>query len=344
MTIWQLGAGEPGRYYSEFLIRHDLACLGPGNPGPYSHKAYSTVLKSHKSGAIDRFKNSLQQGDLVLLREGSKVVALGTVSSAEYCWDPRYDDLNGWGLQHSRRIFWHTELQDEVEKLQADGSIFGKAKRLSMFTRIKIQSHRSKIVELVETVPKRQLKELPQEPSALLTSDDLSRELFSAGLSHKATDDLVRAIFRQRKMLNWYRTQDHRSGRPSEHEVVAFMILPILLALGWSEQLLAIEWKRIDLAGFSKTPTNETTCTMVCEAKCLGYGLEDAFRQAKRYVSSLKLHHCFRIVTTDGERFYLHRKRGEEWSSSPEAYMNLDKIRLRNVDGTGALEFLMALR
>ena len=27
-------------------------------------------------------------------------------------------------------------------------------------------------------------------------------------------------------------------------------MLPLLLALGWSEQLLAVEWKKIDLAAF----------------------------------------------------------------------------------------------
>ena len=56
---------------------------------------------------------------------------------------------------------------------------------------------------------------------------------------------------------------------------MAHIILPLLLALGWSEQLLAVEWQKIDLAAFGSTPTTAKTCVLVCEAEGLGHGLQD---------------------------------------------------------------------
>ncbi len=70
--------------------------------------------------------------------------------------------------------------------------------------------------------------------------------------------------------LGWYREYGHASARPDEHEVVAHMVLPLLLALGWSEQLLAVEWHKVDLAGFWGTPTIPENCVLMCEAKGVG--------------------------------------------------------------------------
>lgn len=58
----------------------------------------------------------------------------------------------------------------------------------------------------------------------------------------------------------------------------------MLLALGWSEHLLAVEWQRIDLAAFRATPTTNETCVLVCEGKGPWRGLADDFEQAKGYV------------------------------------------------------------
>lgn len=62
------------------------------------------------------------------------------------------------------------------------------------------------------------------------------------------------AIQCQRRLLEWYRLHGEASERPDEHEVVAHMILLPLLALGWSEQLLEVEWKKVDLSGFPPRP------------------------------------------------------------------------------------------
>lgn len=92
---------------------------------------------------------------------------------------------------------------------------------------------------------------------------------------------------------NWWK-EKQKFDRPGVQEVVAYMIDPILLALGWSEKLLAIEWKKIDLAGFSKFPTTKENCTPICEAKHLYTNVldESVLKQAIDYVKKYQLTHC----------------------------------------------------
>ncbi|MDZ4779859.1 MAG: hypothetical protein SGJ19_06380 [Planctomycetia bacterium] len=73
--------------------------------------------------------------------------------------------------------------------------------------------------------------------------------------------------------MKWYRSSGLATNRPSEHEIVAQVILPLMIALGWSEQLLAVEWHKIDLAVFRGTPTDAEHCELVCEAKAIGPSL-----------------------------------------------------------------------
>jgi hypothetical protein len=127
--------------------------------------------------------------------------------------------------------------------------------------------------------------------------------------------------------------------------VVAHLILPILIALGWSEQLLAVEWRKIDLAVFNETPTTPERCVLVCEAKGLGHGLHGVFDQAKRYVDKLKLQNCRKILLAEGTRFYLYQREKGFWTDTPIGYINLEKIRKSHIapPDTNAIETIMAL-
>src|SRR5256885_6463148 len=64
-------------------------------------------------------------------------------------------------------------------------------------------------------------------------------------------------LFRSR-LLSWYAQFGGDSGRPTEHEVVAHMVLPLLLALGWSEQLVAVERSE------EHTSELQSPCNLVC--------------------------------------------------------------------------------
>jgi hypothetical protein len=179
-----------------------------------------------------------------------------------------------------------------------------------------------------------------------LNLDQLGKELFSKGLGYEAVDKVISTIQRQRRLAIWYEEHGKKSKRPREHEVVAHMILPFLLALGWSEQLLAVEWHKIDLAAFWGTPTTKENCCLVCEAKPLEHGLQNAFVQATRYVEKLKLDSCKKALLTDGIRLYLYQRVAKDkWNEIPVGYLNIKLIRTNHIApaDTNAVDTIMAL-
>lgn len=349
LRVWQIASGSHGRDYSRLLRDHDFACLGPGDPGEYDPATYDPLieqgrLSGQKAGAIRHFKESVRPGDHVLLRLGHRVVAIGVFAEEDYSWDPGLDDVRGWDLQHSRRVIWQDELSGDLDRVQRHAPLFGDRKQIPMFTRVHHESILEPIRKLLRRAETRDLRPLPEPHSEILDDEALAAVLFARGLSNRATEDVVRVLDRQRRLINWYREHGRAVGRPTEHEVVAHIILPLLLALGWSEQLLAVEWNRIDLAGFSSAPTTAASCSLVCEAKGLGHGLAGVLGQATGYVDQQALDNCRRILLTDGARFYVYAKRDDEWGLDPASYLNIHKPRLRNADGTDAVELIMTLR
>jgi hypothetical protein len=206
-----------------------------------------------------------------------------------------------------------------------------------------------KVLDLVEPLfgqcDERQLRDLPPLPPDPLTLEEVGTQLFAKGLPNEFVDRTLVATQRQRRLAAWYEGLGAKSVRPGEHEVVAHMILPLLLALGWSEQLLAVEWNRIDLTAFAETPTTKETCVLVCEAKGLGHGLQDSFDQAREYVRRLKLSRCRKILLTDGERLYLYHREVDDWGDAPAGYINVHKIRTDHIApaGTNAIDTIVAL-
>jgi hypothetical protein len=349
MRIWQVASGDSGRDFSALCVRHDLMLLGPGNPGEYDAGDYGRLvqageLSAAKANSIGRFRHDMKSGDIVLLRKGHRVVAIGVVPDGEYVWDPTFDDVLGWDLQHRRRVIWQDQFAGELLHCQEQRPLFGDRKQIPMFTSVADDRVLGPLNHLLTAVASRDLRPLPDPPSVPLTDADLGRELFSRGLSNRATDDVIAALRRQRRLEEWYQQHGVRSGRPTEHEVIAHMVLPLLLALGWSEQLLAVEWHRIDLAGFRSAPTAPETCSIVCEAKGQGHGLSGVFAQALGYIERLKLAACDRILLTDGGRYYLYERRDGYWPDDPTAYLSASQPRVRYLDGTSAIDALMSLR
>ena len=138
---------------------------------------------------------------------------------------------------------------------------------------------------------------------------------------------------------------DHYSILESWLERKRNMILPLMLALGWSEQLLAVEWHKIDLAAFRGTPTTAEKCVLVCEAKGYGHGLQNIFQQAQQYAELFKLDHCKKILLTDGGRMYLYERKDKDWNNQPTGYLNVNLIRTNHIapQNTNAIDTIVAL-
>lgn len=352
-TVWQLGCGDAGRDYSRLLLKHDLACLGPGRYGPYDAERYGSIASSgeftgRKMGGVEDFCIETRAGDIVVLRRGARIVAIGMLTDAGYQHDESFDDVYGWDLEHTLRVIWQDHLTAEIKAHQPDHStcFFGNQTLKQSFSRVHDRNILDRIRDFVARCEVRPLKPLPQPPPAPLSLEELGQALFARGLANSAIDHVQRTIERQRRLLGWYREYGKASARPDEHEVVAHVILPLLLALGWSEQLLAVEWHKVDLAGFWGTPTTPENCVLVCEAKGLRYGLQNVREQAERYVKELGLHACRKILLTQGGRFYLYRRNADgSWPEEPSGYLNVERIRTNHIApaNTNAVETLIAL-
>lgn len=354
MAVWQVASGAGGRDYSGLCIEHDVMLLGPGSPGDIQQciEDYDPLIESgrvskSKVNSIRKFADQVRPGDQVLLRNGHRVVALGVVDESGYLHDERFDDIFGWDLQHCHRVRWNRAIDKELAELQAKQPLFGTRKQIPMFTRVKHDSVLAPIRHLLSMQADRDLADLPSPPSDVMSQDEIGESLFSRGLSLASIDDLLATFERQRRMLRWYQEHGRESGRPTEHEVVAYMILPILLALGWSEQLLAVEWNKVDLAAFSDTPTINRNCVLVCEAKRMGSGLQgNAYGQAVGYIGKHGFDRCKHVLLTQGQRFYLYRMEASgEWPKEPTGYLNLAKIRERYMmpAGVSAIDTLTRL-
>lgn len=347
ITTWQIAAGSAGRFYGNLFLEHDAMFLGPGRFGPYERARYRESGWGVKTAmdALERFYREVRPGDLVVAREGLRVVGLGVVADEPPAWLEAFDDVHGWDLQHARRVAWQPHLAPALAELQRNAPLFAHMKQIPTFTRLNHGPTLEALRPLVGEVAARELCPLPDAPPAPLGLEELGQALFGRGLSNDAVDHFLRAVTRARRMLGWYDTHGPASGRPTEHEVVAHLVLPMLLALGWSEQLLAVEWRKIDLAAFWATPTRPENCALVCEAKGAGHGLQGVRNQAFRYVREHGLAGCGKVLLSEGGRFLLYERSGEAWSERPAGYLNLAKIRTAHVlpAGTNAVDTIMAL-
>jgi hypothetical protein len=340
-NVWQIAAGEPRRYYDHLFIEHDVMFMGPGRHGCYgdNRAKYGQVRNG-----LRRFVEHVHEGDVVLLRLGQVAKAIGLAAGDDYAWCDTFDDVFGWDLQHTRRVIWQEDLKDELNRVQPEEGFF-RSKQSATFSAVNNPKVLEQIEPLLSRCRERPLQALPDKPPPPLAPADLGRELFARGLANEAVDKTLAAIERQRRLWLWYDEHGRATGRPTEHEVVAHMVVPLLLALGWSEQLLAVEWKRIDLAGFSGTPTDESNCVLACEAKVMGHGLQDVLPQPEQYVQERKLTGCQKVLLTDGARFYLYERDGRKWSDTAKGYLNVNLIRTSHLapPDTNAVATIVAL-
>ncbi|ATH07093.1 hypothetical protein BIY24_03815 [Halobacteriovorax marinus] len=350
-TIWQIAAGDPGRYATKIFLDYDLMFLGPGDPGDIllNSDTYKDIgISAQKLRALQRFANTqeVKAGDIVLLRETYRVVAIGVVSEDEYRWNPCLDDVYGWDLQHTRRVIWQEELNKELLKIQDETcDLFSGRKQTPMFTRVSDEKIIDKIDHLVSKIKTRKLKSDLNGIQNPMNLKELESELYGEGLSQGKISQLINVIEDQRRLIKWYGKNGFASKRPTEHEIVAFMIIPLLQSLGWSKQLLGVEWHKVDLAGFHSVPSNEDNCVFVCEAKSLGTGMNHVFFQAEKYVNSLNLTKCSKIITTDGPTIYVYEKQDGVWNHEPSGYVNLSKLRREHLvpPNTDGVKTLMSL-
>jgi hypothetical protein len=300
-TYWQVTAGSDDREYSQDFLHYGMAFVGG----------------KIQISTMDRVKKD----DIIILRGGMKeVVAVGKIVERDGKFKGNGDkiwlrDFDGWDLSAYCYVEWHKPKKN----IQTYG-----------LTRATIQAvHQSHLKKLAEDIvakfPPLQIYAEPK-PTKKVEDGEILEFLIRKGFRPAAAEDLTNAFRRIRLLADYYfnecEWEDIR-----EHETRTFLILPLLLALGWAEQQIKIELgvvgKRIDIACFG-TPYQKDSknCVLILESKGFRQGLDYAPEQAKEYAKSLPS--CKIIVVSNGYSYKAY-VRDERDSSmwKPYAYLNL---------------------
>jgi hypothetical protein len=67
------------------------------------------------------------------------------------------------------------------------------------------------------------------------------------GLPGQRAELIATTVWRLRRMAKWY---SEHSADVGEHEIRTFLIVPLLISLGWPEQKMKIEWDNMDVVLF----------------------------------------------------------------------------------------------
>jgi len=318
-TLWQVGAGDTDRSYGHICTEFDVMVAGPGEPGPFEEPKYRHLGDIRNS--LRRFCKEARRGDLVLLRIGTGVVlAVGEVAEDEASWLEAFSDIDGWDLQHVRRVRWFDHTKKEFPPKTLGGQV-------RTFAEVNVQVVRDwvKGLDVSEGERFRELKSLPVS-GACLNAVELGRRLFIEGLPSDHVDKLMATFASLERIASWYRNETKRpEGRPSEQETVCYLVIPLLLSLGWSQQTAAVQWRYVDVALFGGMPPADSTLACVVEAKLLGRSVFSPTGQARDYAIKPGREACDRLIVTDGIRYALHRRSGEAFRL--EAYLNILNMR-----------------
>jgi hypothetical protein len=320
-TVWQQAAGDTDRNYAEICIRWDVVLNGPGHAGPWPacREALQAEQKwsARKLTDLRRFGEEMTDGGIVVLRIGTAtVLAVGEIVGP-YEWSDEFGDVDGWDLQHLRRVrwLWHDRANpkmfdtyalkqgDTTQKL-GDGPV----KEWLRGLRVAPVTCRRSLVPLP-----------PPATQNEIGVAEISDFLFDRGVASSSIASLLSEIGELTRIAKWYQ----RSSMPSEHETVAYLVVPLLRALGWTPQRMAVEWSFLDLALFSELPRSDGNVRVVVEAKKMDNSCLSAIVQAQNYAE--KRPGCQRLILTDGMRYGVYVRRGTEFHL--HAYLNLTRLR-----------------
>jgi hypothetical protein len=300
-AVWQIGMGPGTGSISDVFLKHGIALIGPGDAGPWRPGRNDPEFEGP---SVRRFASEVKEGDVFLLRTGvARIRAVGLVAS-EYLYLEQFDDVNGQDLQHARRVRWCPLPQEYAFESPIFG---GLPQRFSRAWNAELQTYADRFLNSPPT--RWQSAVLPELPPEEPELTEVPRPL--------------RDVVAQVADLAGLYWEQHLFGEPpTEDELVAHYVVPLLRASGWPPERIAIKWRRIDVALFRALPRTPENCFLVIEAKRLSAGVEGALGQAKGYVESLGI--PTNIVVTDGMRYRMY---GADRDFATVAYANLRRLK-----------------
>ena len=321
-TYWQIAGGSYGRNYEDIFLRYGMAFVGEGD--------YGNTIKE------------INEGDIILLKRGlTKIIAAGEVvkrngKSHNGVGDKSWLNFDGWGLNAYCYVDWHMPEKPK--------EISGLVRRA--IARIKKEHIKESVDEVIE---KEDLVKIEEEPNiediSIVEDNDIIKMLIKEGVKPSEAFNIINNIKEIKVLASYYYEND---WNVLEFETRTFLIIPLLITLGWSQLQIKIEKDKNDIMLYSKpykADENEVKC--IIETKKLSEGLDDAANQVIKYAKDYPS--CQVLAVSNGHcyKIYIRSKSGDFNHERPSASLNLfnmlDKdIHLPEYIG-GALEVLKYL-
>lgn len=339
-TVWQQAGGDTDRNYVDICLHWGVILNGPGYAGAWpscTDKLRDEGCTSRKLTDLGRFAQDLCSGDVVVLRLGTSLVYGVGVVVGPYEWHDEFGDVDGWDLQHVRRVRWIFDGRDNGPKAFGTYAM----KQGDTTQRLSDGAVMQWLRELPEPSPATtNLRQLPALGSgSSIGVSEIAEFLFDHGVASTSITRLSNEIGELARIASWYRRSD---SAPSEHETVAYLVVPLLRALGWTPQRMAVEWNAMDVALFERLPREPQHLCAVVEAKKMSNACLGASSQAAGYAQGKP--RCLRLIVTDGMRYGVLLRTPQD-TYRLFAYLNLASLRRAYpiYDCHGAEEALLAM-
>lgn len=312
--IWQVGSGDETRPFDKICLDYGIAIVGPGLPGDARDSETKLIYQNNNLTDYGSRMLGVSIGDYVILRRGvRRIVAVGRVKNT-YGYSELLSDVYGWDLNHYLTVDWYiptTSINFNSNALVQD-----------RFCRV----HNPQVINRINNVNFQQHKNIYSLDKLIVPNEvqlsDLIEVLIKSGVRIGDAENVIATIGRIIKLTKWYISYDPSA---SEHELRTFLVIPLLISLGWSEQKIKIEYKYTDIAIFD-TPfraNNESQPVMIIETKTFNDGLLHA-RNAIHYYSK-NYPNCNMIIATNGYRYIIEERISGNFQET--CYINLLDLR-----------------
>ncbi len=322
-TTWQIAAGDTNRHYADLCLDWDVVVIGPGYGGrwPECEKVLNNSKEtSRKISTIRRFAETIKDGDYVVLRIGtSTVYGFGQIVG-DYDWHEEFGDIDGWNLNHCRRVQWFWKGKKTPKQFDAYTMKLGDSVQLLNSPPIE---EWVRTLSIDQETLKRDPVKLPDPSNEIDDFQEVWNFLYDKGVANHVIKGLADEIEEMIRLTKWYQ----RTEIPSEFETVTNLVVPLLRALGWTPQKMAIEWSNIDIALFDKLPRDNKNVSVVVEAKRGGRSCLSAMPQALSYAEHEERTSCHRLIVTDGIRYGVYIRGADGFQNKLAAYLNLSYMR-----------------
>jgi hypothetical protein len=279
IRVWAVGTGTWDRdYFEDTFEKYGVALVGcDGVPRRYTpeleeNREFRALGRNRKS-SIRTIATKMKRGDLVIARRGrSLALGLGVVRG-EYDYQEEWAEVQGWDLYHQVRVEW----------LEIDG--FGDREEKKKF---KDPQGRTLTpfasTYVVHEVRDRSARDWALENGKARALEVTASEEDLSDLPELPTD---RARLKNNETPAWFKKAEKTfkelteawDWKVSESSIVAHLLVPMLMDLGWDRTQIKLEKHWMDVL----VEDSEGSPALLIEAKAPRFGVSAARRQALDY-------------------------------------------------------------